>query len=485
MRYYRHIIFVLIGICICDIVHAQELHKICPISLKSVKPSDTGSFVLTTSDYNAFQGKKIRYAPAMEIIDADEPWPPRWFALHPSDTASDLSTSRSIILNAGVQGDKFLFFTVITLGGHMNNLAILMCNRDFQMTDTFCRRGKEIDSHDFRLTGNGDMMYFPVHDTIMDIRKLYKNNVDSAVRLIYETIAIDDSKGKNIFSWNPLVALGIDAVCLPYRYAQGVMAGKNVFDWSHANSIDYDYDGNILYSLKHIGIGKISRADGHLIWHIDRNKQKINAASDAVPIFLQHDFHAVKDEQGNISYTILSNGDDEHPECNAYQFTVNFDKEGLPVVKLIKKMSPVDKVSNSGGGANLDEEANGNYLMNYGLFKQDTTLKQRPLFEYDDVKSSRREEYTIEPDVFAYRVHRLHDWRPVRPVITEKGGKLIADSKTSAIKWYHLSGTDLHIVEYVGNGEKHAAKEDGYYCVSVKYGIGWSVSRPFKFSKTK
>jgi hypothetical protein len=37
-----------------------------------------------------------------------------------------------------------------------------------------------------------------------------------------------------------------------------------------------DEDGNILYSLKNIGIGKISRADGHIIWQVDRKKQKIN-----------------------------------------------------------------------------------------------------------------------------------------------------------------------------------------------------------------
>ena len=481
MRYCQHILLLLIVICLCGRAHAQELHKICPISIKSPASADSFSFVLTTSDYNAFQGKKIKYAPAIEIIDADEPWPPRWFALHPADTSSDLATSTSIMLNAGNQADKFLFFTVISTGANRNNLAILICNKDLEVIDTFYRPGKELDSHDFKLSDNGDMMYFPVHDTIMDIRKLYKNNVDSAVKVIYETIAIDDSKGKNIFSWNPLQALGLDAVYLPYRYAPGVMSGKNVFDWSHGNSIDYDYDGDILYSLKHIGIGKISRADGHVIWHIDRNKQKINAASDPIPIFLQHDFHAVKDEQGNISYTILSNGDDEHPECKAYQFTVNLDKNGVPVVRFIKKMSPIDKVSNSGGGANLDKEKNGNYLFNYGLFKQDTTLKQRPLFEYDDTKSNKATEYTIEPDVFAYRVHRLTDRRPARPVIMEKNGKLIADRKSSAIKWYRLSGTDLHTVEYVGDGEKYTPKEDGYYCVNEKYGIGWSVSRPFKF----
>ncbi len=353
------------------------------------------------------------------------------------------------------------------------------------MIDTFYRPGKEIDSHDFKLTANGDMMYLPVHNITMDLRQTYHNSTDSAVRMIYENIQIDDASGKSIFNWDPMKELGFDAVYLPYRYAPGVMSAHTSFEWSHGNSVSYDYDGNILYSFKHIGIGKISRADGHVMWHIDRNKPKFNILSDSIPLYLQHDIQAEKDEQGNVSYTVVSSGDDEHPHCVAYQFKVEYDKNDGPVIKLLKTILPAVEIPNAGGGGNFDLEPDGNYLFNYGLFSQDSVLKSRALFEYRDEKNHVTAEYTISPSIFSYRVHKTTDWRPSRPVIIEKSGKMIADSKASVIKWYRLSGTDLHTVEYTGDGEKYAPTEEGYYCVSVKYGIGWSVSRPFKFKKAK
>ena len=482
MRLFLKIIFFLVILDSVDVALGQELNKICPISLKK-GTGDSSSFLLTIADYNYFRGLTVKYAPSIEVIDADQPWPPRWFGLHPCDTASDLTTSDRIMLNASIQNDKLLFFTVIPNGGRANNLAILICNKNMEVADTFYRSNGEIDSHDFKLSANDDMMYFAGHDTIMDLRRISNDAADSVVKLIYETIEISDAKGKSTFSWNPLVQMGFHAVYLPYRHAPGVMSGNSTFEWSHGNSLQYDYDGNILYSFKHIGIGKISRTDGHVMWHIDRIKQKANSQSDVIPIYLQHDLQVVKDAQGNIFYTILSNGDDQHQQCEVYQFTVNYDKKGTPVIKLIKKIAPIEKISNTGGGGNFDIEADGNYIFNYGLYKQDTTLKERILMEYKNEKNNTRTEYAIAPSIFSYRIHKMTEWSPSRPVISNKNGALISDSKAPAQKWYRLSGTDLHTVNYAGKGDTFTPKEEGYYCVSVKSGFGWAVSRPFKFDK--
>lgn len=461
---------------------SQDLHKICPVFLKNGNLSDSLSFVLTTADYNYFRGLPMTYAPAIEIVDADAPWPPRWYALHPTDTATDLTTSGLILLNASIQNDRFLFFTVIPTGANMNSLAILICNRNMEVIDTFYRPGKEIDSHDFKLSANGDMMYFAGHDTMIDLRGLSHEEADSAVRLVYETIEIAEAKGKTLFSWNPLMQLGLNAVYLPYRHSPGVMSGNKIFEWSHGNSICYDYDGNILYSFKHIGIGKISRTDGHVIWHIDRNKQKINSQSDALPIFLQHDLQVVKDDQGNISYTILSNGDDEHEQCMAYQFKIDFDAKGTPVLRILKKVA-AEKIPNTGGGANFDLKENGDYLFNYGLFKQDTALKERRLFEYKEEKKNLVAEYTILPSIFAYRIHKMTEWRPSRPQIIAQNGQLKTAAKSTAYTWYRLSGPGMKTITKIGEGDKYTPKETGDYCVAAKYGIGWAVSRAFHYTK--
>jgi len=296
-----------------------------------------------------------------------------------------------------------------------------------------------------------------------------------AINMVYQTIEIAGPDGRSVFSWNPLTALGFDVIYLPYRYTQGVRAAHSTFDWSHGNSLHYDYDGNILYSFKHIGIGKISRADGHVIWRIDRNKQKINSFSDSLLIFLQHDLQAVRDASGNITYTVLSNGDSLHPACRGLQFTVNLNDQNEPVVKLIKTITPSEEIPNTGGGGNMDMDKDGSYLMNYGLFDQDTTLLARTLFEYKDAKNKRSAVYQTSPTIFTFRAHPMNGWRPSRPVISSKGGQLSTDTKLKILKWYRLSGTDLKTVTFLGEGEKYSPQEDGFYCVASKFGLGWSV----------
>jgi hypothetical protein len=473
-------VLILIACSLCLAACAQELHKACPILLKKSTPPDSSSYLLTTADYTFFRGGTIQYAPGIEIIDAAAPWPPRWFALHPADTAEDLSTSRFIMLNAAAQSAGLSFFTVLPNSDGKNNLTIVSCNKKMEITNTFYKAGKEIDSHDFKVSGNGDVMYFLVHDTTMNLTHVYKNRADTAIKVIYESIEITNAGGETVFSWNSFAALGFNAAYLPYRYAPGVMSGGTTFEWSHGNSLEYDTDGNILYSLKNIGIGKLSRTDGHVIWHIDRKKQKANAQSDAIPIYLQHDLQYVKDSAGDESYTVLSNGDDEHKTCEAYQFTVSFDKKGEQVVKLLKKISPVQHISNTGGGGNFDEETNGNYLFNYGLFLQDSALSERLLFEYKNKKSNTTTEYNIARNNFAYRVHRMAGWRPARPQVTVKNGLLATDAK-GAVKWYRLSGKDMQTADYISESENITPTPNTYYCAAVKYGIGWSVSPAFQF----
>src|ERR1700722_4071469 len=107
---------------------------------------------------------------------------------------------------------------------------------------------------------------------------------------------------------------------------------------------------------------------------------------------------------------------------------------------------------NTGGGGNFDMEANGNYLFNYGLFKQDSTLPKRVLFEYKNEKNNTTAEYEISPSIFAYRLHKMENWRTPRPDINRKGAQLGTDSRWTNLKWYRLSGKELHTVEYLTTG---------------------------------
>ena len=464
---------------------AQSLESIIPINCTQNSLPDTASFILTATDYHLWLNQPIRYASSIQIVDAGNTWPPRWFVTAPVDVNMREAGEMGLpITNASDQNGEVIFANAIFKkyfnGNPGMQQAILMCNHQMELIDTFFKPGREIDGHDFAINENGEKLYFLSCDTFVDMRGFFGNNSDSMVSVRYESIEIADKKGKTIFRWNPIENFGIDGMYKPYIYERSVMNNQVNLGWSHGNSLCWDADGNILYSFKYIGVGKISRTDGHFMWRVDRNNQKPGADSDSLPIFLQHDLKVVKDLNGVNTYTVLSNGDSLHPHCTGYQFTVSGNMHD-PHLRIVKSFTATGNIPETGAG-NYDVEKNGNYLIHYGIYKGDT-VNNHILFEYRDKDNRLLSQYSVMPYGFCYRVHKLDNWQPPRPVIKKKGGALIAANEGTNGAWYKLSGEGLKTVTVAGSGNKLSPVESGFYCLVVPYGIGYAVSTPFKYSK--
>jgi hypothetical protein len=466
-------------------VSAQLLQSVIPINCTQNSLPDSFSFLLTATDYHLWAGGPLSYASSMQIIDAGNPWPPRWFTTAPVDVNMRQANETGLpITNAAEQHGEITFANAIFKkyinGSAGMQQAYLMCNHAMELVDTFFKPGREIDGHDFALNDSGEKLYFLSCDTLVDMRGFWGNKSDSLVSIRYERIEIADKKGKTIFRWNPIENFGIEGMYKPYIFEKSVMNNVVNLGWSHGNSLRWDLDGNILYSFKYIGIGKLSRADGHFMWRIDRNNQKPYAESDSLPIFLQHDLNVVKHLNGINTYTVLSNGDSLHPHCTGYQFVIT-GEGGNARLKIIKSFTATGNIPETGAG-NYDVQSNGNYLINYGIYKGDTS-GNHILFECRDKTDKLLSQYTVMPYGFCYRVHQINNWRPPRPVVRRKNGTLIAANGENNGTWYKLSGRELKTVTVAGAGSKLAAPEDGYYCLAVPYGIGYAVSVPFKYVK--
>ncbi len=477
MRFFYVLIF-----CFQFVIHsaiAQQLDSILPVLKSNGALGDSVSFILTASDYNLWRGLPVKYTSSIQIVDAADPWPPRWFATAPID--GDIQTIPFI--NATQQNDKVVFANAISRryrGGQIKmQEAMLSCNRAFELTDTFYKAGLEIDVHDFAINKAGEKLYFAVYDTVVNLKDFIKGAKDSAVSISYERIQIDNSNNETIFSWSPIENLGLNAMYQPYCFEKSVINKSLNFEWSHANSLCWDKDGNILYSFKYIGIGKISRTDGHTIWRVDRNKQRVNSLSDSLPIFLQHDLHFVEDNSSGSIYTVFSNGDSLSPYCSAYQFKISECDSGYKL-KLLKSFVSAD-IKKTGGG-NYDVYPSGHYLINYGLYR-DSLLSRHVLFEYRSVNDSIIARYSVLANAFCYRVHRFLGELPLRPNVIEKSGILTSASNNKGNTWYELSGKNMEVVKKVNSSSTFKPTHNGNYCVVVKQGIGYSVSKVFKYRK--
>src|SRR5512138_3527317 len=84
----------------------------------------------------------------------------------------------------------------------------------------------------------------------------------------------------------------------------------NKVDWTHANAVERDTDGNILLCLRHFNeITKIDYATGNIIWRLGGKQNQFSFPNDPVRFTGQHDIRRV----GNSSVTLFDNGQYTNP----------------------------------------------------------------------------------------------------------------------------------------------------------------------------
>ena len=128
---------------------SQGLEKVAPVLLKEGKPASGTSFLLTATDFSFFTQISDSFENSIQIIDADQPWPPRWFSTTAVDTSLGLPYGALIPLNASYQNQQFSFFSIAKTPDK-NNKAInrrgfLLCNAKLENTSFFYEADYNLD----------------------------------------------------------------------------------------------------------------------------------------------------------------------------------------------------------------------------------------------------------------------------------------------------------------------------------------------------
>lgn len=174
-----------------------------------------------------------------------------------------------------------------------------------------------------------------IHHDIMKIRYDDNLNIDKYVGLTYEYlnfnqenidsligdgIVVFDSFGNKLWSWN------IFDYVKPNNENYKIQE-----DWSHANAIDIDYDGNYLVSFRSFNqIWKIDSESGEIIWRLGDNGDFNLNEED---IFYQQ--HAINKINLN-KYILFDNGlSDVRMTSRALEFTIDEEEEKFKLEKSV------------------------------------------------------------------------------------------------------------------------------------------------------
>ena len=163
-------------------------------------------------------------------------------------------------------------------------------------------------------------------------------------------------------------------------------------DYVHGNAIEYDNDGNIMISSRHLNeITKINRSTGDIIWRIGGVNNEFTFVNDTIPFHYQH--HIRRIENGNV--TLFDNGNFRTPSFSrAVEYTLD---EVNKTATLVWQYRNTPDTYGAFMGS-VQRLRNGNTLIGWG--------GTSPMLTEVTPSGTKALEISLPPGVFSYRAYR-------------------------------------------------------------------------------
>ena len=238
---------------------------------------------------------------------------------------------------------------------------ILLNDQMVEFDTLRCVNGLQADYHDMVLLEDGGYILQSYHDIAMDMSQFFENGHPSALvnELVLQEFDVDHNL---IFEWYAHNHLDIS------NYTNLNLFSSD-FTWMHGNSIEIDYDNNLILSNRRSSeVIKVNRITGDVIWILGGPANDFVFLNDSYNGFSkQHDVRRL--ENGNL--LIFDNGTEHNPQisriCEYY-----LDLDNMTADLIWEYVHPQEYISLSMGSSQRLE--NGNTLISWGNTLQPGTV---------------------------------------------------------------------------------------------------------------
>ena len=257
---------------------------------------------------------------------------------------------------------------------HRPERSWISLNRYMVELDTFKCEGPYItDYHDFQILDNGNYILQAYDSMFVNMSEIIEQG--QAVSLITGILIIQEfnSEDELLFEWNAWENLNIG------DYTNLNLESDNI-EFMHGNSIEIDYDENLLISNRTSNeILKVNRQNGDIMWHMGGPLNQFTFINDPMNGFkMQHDVRRL--DNGNIS--LFDNGvTHEPPISRAVEYIIN---ENNKTAELIWEYTHPDNILGLAMGS-VQRLTNGNTLINWGTINDRGALITEVNYEKDIV----------------------------------------------------------------------------------------------------
>jgi hypothetical protein len=294
----------------------------------------------------------------------------------------------------------------------------IIVNEFMDEMDTLeCANGYKADYHDMVILPEGGYILQAYDSINVNMSQIVDGGNENAsiVTLILQEFNVNNDL---IFQWNAWDHLNIaDYTNLNLTQSQII--------WMHGNSIDVDYDSNLIISNRRSSeIIKIDRTSGDVIWYLGGPNNQYNILNDSLNGFSkQHDVRRINN--GNIM--MFDNGNNHNPPISrAVEYSIN--ETGLTAELVWSFSHPLDLVGVAMGSA--QRLSNNNTLINWGTLNNYGAIITEVDYEKNIVL-----EVEFPPGVRCYRAKK-YNWQFLTNLIP---GDTNLDNRVNILDLYHIS----------------------------------------------
>ncbi len=215
------------------------------------------------------------------------------------------------------------------------------------------------DIHDFQLRPDGRALLMIYDAQYVDMSEIVEGGDPDAV-VIGLVIQEVDADSNVLFQWRSWDHIPITDTTENLTTSQ--------IDYVHGNSVDWDYDGNLIISSRFLDeVTKIDRDTGDVIWRLGGKGNQFTFIGDGEPFFDQHDARRL--DNGHLTLFDNRTGPD-----STYSRAVEYelDEEALIARRVWEYRSQGNAPSFAMG--NVQRLPNGNSLIGWGAYT--TTLTE-------------------------------------------------------------------------------------------------------------
>jgi hypothetical protein len=340
-----------------------------------------------------------------------------------------------------------------------------MLDSTFTLVDSIgCTHGYATDQRDMQILPNNHYLLFGTEVRIMNLSAYhwfgFGHNQPGATNAQVSGVVIQEfNEDKNlVWEWKSHDH---------YLFGDGDSiwySNPNKVDWTHANAVERDWDGNILISLRHFNeITKIDHETGDIIWRFGGRRNQFNFLEDPVRFSGQHDIRRVN----ATTVSLFDNGQYSSPQrCRAVEYV-------LDEVNLIANLTwsySHDPAMFSVACGSHQHVANGNHVADFGF-----TNGIFPWMAVVKSDKSRVLEISYPQGYISYRAFNYPTlpWALNQPVVEcmRTGGEYFLVAEPGHPEYHWNTGDTTASIAIADTGEYWVAVPlgEGYICSEHVY----------------